>query len=269
MVQSLFTPLRLFWRHRVLTYELTRRELKDRYADQVLGALWAFAQPVMLVALYVVVFAYVFKLGATGAMEGTLGYTVYLLSGMIPWLAFQDSLGKTTSVLVGNARLVKQIVFPIEILPVKAAFACFANQLIGSLLLILYVIATTQRLPPTYALLPLLWCAQLLSMTGIGFVFSAVGTYFRDLREIVQMFSMIGVYTLPICYVPGSVPKPLDMLLHLNPFSYMVWCYQDACFFGAITHPWAWVLFLGGSVLVFFLGYATFQRAKLFFGNVL
>src|SRR5690349_2469446 len=113
LLTMLQTPLALFWRHRTLTYEMARREIKDRYAGQLLGSIWAFGHPILMVGLYLVIFKYVFRLSAT-SVEGSADYIVYLLSGMIPWLAIQDSLNKSTSVLVSNSRLVKQIVFPIE-----------------------------------------------------------------------------------------------------------------------------------------------------------
>src|SRR6185312_6179068 len=99
---------------------------------------------------YLVIFKYVFRLSAT-SVEGSADYIVYLLSGMIPWLAVQDSLNKSTSVLVSNSRLVKQIVFPIEILPLKTVLASFVNQSICTVLLICYM-AATSGLTPTLLL---------------------------------------------------------------------------------------------------------------------
>jgi lipopolysaccharide transport system permease protein len=245
---------------------MTKREIKDRYAGQMLGAIWALAHPVFLVALYVVVFKYVFKVG--NLSNGASDYTIYLLAGMLPWLSFQDALSKTTQVLSGNAQLVKQIVFPVEILPVKTVLACFVNQLIGTLLLIVYAL-WMDLLTPMLAVLPLLWLFQLLAMAGVGFVLSAIGAYFRDLRDLIQMFCTVGLYTMPVCYMPELVPDAIRFVLYLNPFSYMIWCYQDVCCNGAVTHPAAWIAFPLGSVAVFYLGLAAFGRLKVYFGNVL
>ena len=120
-----------------------------------------------------------------------------------------------------------------------------------------------------YLMLPILWFAQLLAMAGIGFVLSAVGAYFRDLRDIIQMFCTVGIYTMPICYTPDLVPEPLRFVLYLNPFSYMVWCYQDVCSHGYVQFPLAWAVFLGGAIWLFYCGFYAFQRVKVFFGNVL
>ncbi len=267
LLQMFWMPLGLFMRHRVLTWEMTKREVRDRYADQMLGSLWALGHPILLVTVYVIVFKYVFRVGALS--EAGQDYTVFLLSGMLPWLTFQDSLNKTTSSLVANARLVKQIVFPIEILPAKAVFSSFVNQLIGSVLLVGYVLVTTRTLSPAYALLPFLWLMQWLAMLGFGFLLSAIGAYFRDLSNMVLMFGTVGIYTMPICYTPELVPSSLRFLLYLNPFSYMIWCYQDICYHGELAHPWAWCVFPGGAVLLFYFGFYSFQRLKVYFGSIL
>jgi len=263
----LSTPFRHLWRHRVLTCELAKREIKDRYADQMFGSIWAFTQPILLVTLYVFIFKYVFRVGVLSGSDDN--YTVFLLAGMLPWLAFQDSLNKTTNVLVANAQLVKQIVFPVEILPVKTIMASFLNQIVATSLLIVYIGLTTGVLSPLFLLLPVLWVFQAFAMAGVGFVLASVGAYFRDLRDIVAMFGVIGLYTMPICYTPELLPAKIRFILYLNPFSYMVWCYQDVCYSGAILHPFAWGLFLSGAVGVFYFGFFAFQKVKLFFGNVL
>jgi lipopolysaccharide transport system permease protein len=159
-------------------------------------------------------------------------------------------------------------VFPVEILPVKTVLACIVNQLIGTLLLMVYAL-WMDLLTTAFMLLPLLWLFQLLAMAGVGFVLSAIGTYFRDLRDLIQMFCTVGLYTMPVCYVPELVPDSIRFILYVNPFSYMIWCYQDACCNGALVHPTAWVIFPLGSVAVFYFGLAAFQRLKVYFGNVL
>lgn len=265
--QSLWSPFGLFARHHILTWEMTKREIRDRYADQMLGSLWALGHPILLVLVYIVVFKYVFRVGALS--EAGQDYTVFLLAGMLPWLSFQDSLSKTTGSLVANARLVKQIVFPIEILPVKTVFACFVNQVIGTVLLVCYLVATTGTLSPSFCLLPLLWVFQWLAMLGIGLLFSAIGAYFRDLTNMVLMFGAVGLYTVPVCYPPNLVPSSLRFLLYLNPLSYMIWCYQDLCYHGYMAHPWAWCVFPAGSVVLFYSGFTAFQRLKVHFGSIL
>lgn len=261
--------IQLLTRHRQLTWEMTKREIGERYVGQMLGALWALGHPLILIGVYVFVFTYIFGMKLGGTRKLPLDYTTYLLSGLIPWMAFQESMSKGVTVIVTNANLVKQVVFPIEILPVKGVIASLVTQGVATLVLIGYVLVRQHSLPVTYALLPLLFFLQFLAMTGTSYLLAAVGTYFRDLKEFVQVFSTVGLYIMPVLYLPEWGPKYLKALLYLNPFSYLIWCYQDACYFGRFEHPWAWLVMVILSLGSFYGGYRVFRKFKTMFGNVL
>lgn len=259
----------LLTRHRQLTWEMTRREIADRYAGQMLGTFWAVGHPLALMGIYVFVFAWVFQVKIGGTADLPLDYTTYILSGLIPWMAFQESMSKGATVILGNANLVKQVVFPIEVLPVKTVIASFGTQFVATGVLIAYVVTRHGSLPWTYLLLPALVGFQALAMIGVAYIFAAVSVYFRDLKDFVQVFCLAGMYLMPVFYLPDMVPATFRPLLYLNPLSYMAWCYQDACYFGRLEHPWAWPAFFGGSLVTFYFGYRVFRKLKICFGSVL
>ena len=259
----------LLTRHRQLTVEMAKREITDRYAGQFFGVFWAVGHPLILMLVYVFIFGFVFKIRVSGTPGIQLDYTTYLLAGLIPWLAFQESMTKAASVIVVNASLVKQFVFPIEILPVKGVIATLITQLIFLFLLFIYVVLFQHTLLWTYLLVPVLVFLQVLAMIGVSYILSAVGVYFRDIKDFVQVFSVIGVYIVPAFYLPDLAPKFFLPILYLNPFSYLIWCYQDALYFGQFSHPWAWIIFTVMSFGIFIVGYRFFRKLKIMFGNVL
>jgi lipopolysaccharide transport system permease protein len=259
----------LLTRHRDLTLTMARRELSDRYAGQAFGLLWSIGHPLFQIALYIFVFAFVFRTRLDSSREMPLDYTTYLLSGMVAWIGFQEAMIKSCTAITSNAALVKQVVFPLEVLPVKGVLASLFPQLVSLAVLIVYVLWTTGSLPATYALLPVLLALQLMAMIGVAYVLSSVGVYFRDIKDVVQLLAMAGAYLLPIFYLPSWVPAVLQPLLYLNPFSYLVWCFQDALYFGRIEHPWAWVFTSTVSVLTFVIGYRVFRKLKPGLANLL
>jgi lipopolysaccharide transport system permease protein len=252
----------LLTRHRDLTLTMARRELSDRYAGQVFGLFWAIGHPLFQIALYVFVFAVVFRTRIGGTPDMPLDYPTYLLAGMVAWVSFQESMVKSCTAITSNASLVKQVVFPLEILPVKGVLASLLGQLVSLAVLIVYVLVRFGELPPTFALLPILMVLQLMAMIGVGYVLSVVGVYLRDLKDFVQVFAATAVYLLPIFYLPQWVPSVVVPLLYLNPFSYLVWCYQDALYFGRFAHPWAWVVTATLSIGTFVIGYRVFRKLK-------
>lgn len=267
--RALEALLRLLGRHRELTLAMAKREITDRYAGQTLGWLWAVGHPLVLMGVYVFIFNVVFKVRFAGTAALPRDYTVYLLSGLIPWFAFQEAMNKGATVIVANANLVKQVVFPIEVLPVKSVLATLLTQAIASAVLVVYTLAADGGVPWTYVLLPVLWAAQVLGMIGLCYMLASVGAYFRDVKDVVQVFCTVGMYLMPIFYWPDMVPVAFRPILYLNPFSYMVWCFQDVFYFGRIEHPAAWPVFLIGSLAAFYVGFRVFLKLKVGFGSVL
>jgi homopolymeric O-antigen transport system permease protein len=137
------------------------------------------------------------------------------------------------------------------------------------MLLLLYIMGVHQAVPWTCIFLPLLMLLQAMAMIGVSYVLAAVGPYFRDVKDLVQVFNTVGLYLMPILYLPELVPAVCRPLLYVNPLSYLVWCYQDALYFGRFEHPWAWPALVFMSVGVFVTGYRLFRTLKVMFGNVL
>jgi lipopolysaccharide transport system permease protein len=259
-------------RHRQLTWEMTRRELSDRYVGQVLGSIWVIGHPIILMGLYVFVFIYVFPSRLQISTEMPRSYVTYILAGLIPWMTFSEAMAKGAGVIVNNAGLVKQVVFPLEILPVKGVLASFVTQLVATAILILYMLIIERGWPWTMWLLPVLFFMQLLAMIGVCYILSSVGVYFRDLKEVVQVFLSAGLFLAPILYLPtwlNSVWPPFTVILYLNPFSHLVWCYQDILYFGRFIHPVSWGIVAALSSGVFYGGYRVFRKLKHMFGDVL
>lgn len=252
-----------------LIYELAKREILDRYAGQVFGAFWAIGHPLMLTLIYVFIFGFVFTMRVGNSLEMPLDYTSYLLSGLIPWLIFSEILGKASMLIVNNANVVKQVVFPIEVFPIKTVVSSLATFLVFLVLLTLYTVIANGYLPWTYFFLPVLVVFQTLAMIGVSYLLSALGAYFRDLKDFVQIFTSIAFFIMPILYLPEAIPGALRPLLYANPLSYMIWVYQDALYFGAFKHPWAWGVFVVGSLITFVFGYRIFRKLSVMFGNVL
>ncbi len=177
---------------------------------------------------------------------------------------------KSCTVITSNASLVKQVVFPFEILPVKSVLASLVAPVVSLVILFLYVlIRSGGHIPGTYVLLPVVFLLQVMAMIGIAYLLAAIGVYFRDAKDMVQLFATVGVYLIPAFYLPAWVPELVQPLLYLNPFSYPIWCYQDVLYFGRFEHPWAWLATPLLSVGIFVLGYRVFSKLKPSFGSIL
>jgi lipopolysaccharide transport system permease protein len=254
-------------RHRRLVLELARREMTDLHAGQVAGVIWLAVHPLLMFAVYAFLFTIVFKMRI--GEQGPKDYLIYLFSGLAPWLMTQDVMGRASGVMIANLSIVKKVMFPPEVLVTKTLLSCVAVQFILLSSVVIYTVVARSQIPGSFLLLPPLFGLHLALLWGLSLLLAATTPFFRDVPELVRVFVTLNVYLMPVVYLPDMVPSSLRFLLVCNPFSYLIWCYQDVLYFDAINHPVAWVvlpIFSVGSLLG---GSYVFVRLQHYFANVL
>jgi lipopolysaccharide transport system permease protein len=256
-------------RYRLLIAEMTRREITDRYAGQVLGAAWAIGAPLLTMAVYVFAFTVLFR-GRLGPTDNGLAYTAYVLAGMVPWLALQDALMRSPVCVSGSASLVKQIVFPTEVLPLKVVLATIPALLVGLIVAaVLAIAAGATSVFGTLVLLPIAVVLLLLMCAGLAYILAAVGVFLRDVKDIVGVLVMIGFFIHPIIYAPRQVPRWLGRVFAISPFTHVIGCFRDALVDGAVTRPWSWLISLVTALALTVIGWRVFRMLRPSFGNAL
>ena len=202
-IVAAINALRIFRRHRALALELARRDLGSQFQGQALGSFWVIGHPLVLLLVYIFVFVVVFKIRVPATAGIPRDYTAYILAGLVPWLAIQQSLVRSANTLLAQSNLVRQVVFPIEILPLNAVLVSLVAEIVGFVIIMVYTLVRFGDLPWTYLLLPVAIGLQVVMMTGIAFVLSAVTPFLRDIRECIAVLTVIGVYMIPAFLFAG------------------------------------------------------------------
>lgn len=260
--------LKILWNHRSLLWELTKRNLKDKYHGQIFGFFWFFFQPIVFLSIYTFIFGFVFSTRQTQGF--TLGGSfVQILSGLIPWLTFIDVMGKSSNALRSNAPLIKQVIFPIEILPFVFLTVSLLQQLVLYVLFFAILLISRHEFHLNIMLFPFFVIVQIFALSGIAMIFSVLSIFVRDLTEIIQVFSSIMIYATPIFYNPDLLPRIFKEIVVLNPFSQPVFCFQQAFASSYQLHPLSLLIFLGGAFILFVLGVNFFKKIKPILGNFL
>lgn len=269
LIGSVFSLLRATLQNIGLIRELVIRDLRGAHARHGFGAYWVFIQPLVIVTSYVLVFGLVLgaKLTMTESFPGD--YTSYVLVGIVPWLLMQNGLGRGSGIFIANANLVKQVVFPIEVLPVANAVASFLTFVPAFGVMILYKLVLGGGLSWTFLLLPLALALQFAVALGAMLVLSILTPFVRDIRELVTVYLSVSVYFTPAVYLPDWVPSVLRPVIYMNPFSYLVWMWQDVLFFGRIEHPAAWAVVAAMAGVGLVAGASVFSRLRPYLGNVI
>ena len=268
-IGALWGAVYTMFKHRGLVSAMTGRELTDRYAGQVLGGAWAFIAPALTMTVYIVVFTFIFK-GRLGEVDDPAAFTAYALSGLAPWLTLSDVLGRSVGVVVSNGNLVKQIVFPVEVLPMKIVFAALPTLFIGlTAAIIAGVISGVMDWQRLGIYLPAAIASYFLFVAGMAYLVSSFGVFLRDLKDIITFLLGIGLFLNPIIYPPGGAPEWLQASFEYNPLANMFFCFHYAVV-GDVGQPsHIWIVFPIFAVVIFMLGWRAFRFLKPAFGNVL
>lgn len=256
-------------RHRRLIIELARREIFERTAGQALGVTWSLLLPLVQIAVYLFIFVAVLRARLSVAAPTGMDYASYILIGLVPWIALQDLVARAAVLGPGHRSVLKQTVFPAEVLPLKTVCAALFPFAVSMLALLAFIAVKYGGLPSSaWLLLPAI--IMLISwMIAIAYLLGAIGVFLRDIKDIATLVMFIGTYLAPIVYEPAAVPQAFRLIVECNPFSWILWCFQDAIFFGGIEHPLAWILSATVAIIAPLGAYALFMRARPYFSEFL
>lgn len=265
--RAVWRPLWELPRRTDLIVSLTKRELAARYKGSVLGIIWAILTPVVMIAIFTIIFAGIFK-AKFGASTSQWDYALYLFCGLLPWNAFQESLSLSTTSIVTRANLVKRVVFPLETLPVAQTLAAIVNQLFGSVALLLGIVLVRHKLHATIAYLPVLLTLQFIATVGGAWLLASLGVFIRDMVQGVSLFLMAWMYLTPIIYPETIVPASYRPFVNLNPFTPLTRSYRSIFLDGA-NPDWRGLGYFAAFALIsFILGYWWFARTRKNFADV-
>ncbi len=253
------SSLQMFLTNRELIWEMAIRDLKMINKGAFLGYIWIFLGPLIQTAAYVVIVSFVFRT-RLGAESGPLDYSLYVLGGMVPWQIITKSLAEAPTQIRDRMELVKQVIYPIETLPLTSLIvSSFGSLMTMAIFLVLSLVNGTATLG--FLLLPLPVFLLVAMVLGISWVFSVVGVFFKDLREMVVILIGLLVYLSPVIASPEIVGERMWRFILLNPLSHIIICFRDVYYLQ--FHPLSWAVFALMAAACFFLGNWVINRTKI------
>ncbi|QPJ65318.1 MAG: ABC transporter permease [Candidatus Nitrohelix vancouverensis] len=253
--------VRMILQYKEILWATTLVELKKRYAGSILGFLWVFIYPALLLCLYLFVYLVVFRVRFPGFSE--YHYVLYIFSGLIPYLGFMEALSLGTVSVKQNIHLVKNVMLPIELVPIRTVLIGIASQLV-SLVILFFMVALDGKLSFHILWLPIVLFLQILFMMGLVLVLSFLAIPLPDISYFVNLFLLLILFISPIGFKPDMVPERLDFIIYLNPISYMAEMYRDCLLFGKFPNLYSASLYIFFSVATFAVGAAIFKKSKGF-----
>ncbi len=248
-------------RYRGLLGVLTSRELKARYRGSALGFVWSLVNPLLLLGVYTFVFSLVFQPRAPGATP----YSLFLITGLFPWIWISSALLEGASSLIANSGLIRKSVFPVELLPLVPVLSNLVNFLLS-----LPVIAGGLLVGRWFGndvggagaiWLPFVVLLMLPFLSGLSLALAALTVHFKDVRDIVTNVLTLAFFLTPILYTLDSIPyATLRRSILLNPFSPFILGFRQCLFVGVAPSLETWGQMAAVSLVGWLIGSWIFSR---------
>jgi len=241
-------------RLRDLTLHLAKREIDVTHRMTVLGWAWPLVRQLALLGVLVFIFSNVLELGIDN-------YATFVFTGLIAWSWFATGITAATSSLVGQRHLLFQGRFPAVVLPVVALAVPLLDVLLA-LPVLLVLVATSQGLPWTIALVPLLIVVQFVLMAGLAWMTAALSVFFRDVPNLVGVGLLLLFYLTPVFYGLRNLPGKFQRVLQLNPLTTIVESYRAAMLGGPAPEAARIAAVVVLSIVVAVVGFVAFNRVQ-------
>lgn len=261
------SPFSLF-RRRALIAALVRRDLVGRYRGSAFGVLWALAEPLVLLAVYTLVFGVLFRL-RSGSDPSLVSYALEIFCAIVPWLMISETLNRSVTVMLENTSLVKKVIFPGEVLPLKVVLAAAVQQIIGTGVLFFALIVLGRPVHLSWLYLPLLLVPQILIAAGLSWLLASGGVFLRDLKQIVSLGSLCWLFLTPVFYTEETVAAIAPVWLVVNPAAALILNYRNALLRGLPPDGAKYLYTLVLGIALSGVGYWWFQKTKRAFVDVL
>jgi lipopolysaccharide transport system permease protein len=250
---------RLILANRRLLGAVTRVELRKKYAGSVLGLAWVALQPALLLAAYLFIYMVVFKVRFPGF--SSFEYVLYVFCGLVPYLGFMEALTTGSLSLKQNMHLVKNVMIPIELVPVRSVMLGVAGQLV-SLVIVLALVAANGTLSPRVIWLPLIVVLQLMLLFGLTWVLASLTVALPDVTYVLNLAVFLLMFLSPIGFTPAMVPPEFRAVVYLNPVFYMIEAYRGVVLQTSAADLRVYTIYVVMAVTMFAAGASFFRRFK-------
>ncbi len=257
------------WRDRELLAALVQREVLGRYRGSVMGVMWSFFNPILMLAVYTFVFSVVFKARWNVASESKTEFALVLFAGLIAYGIFSECVNRAPTLIVSNPNYVKKVVFPLELLPVVTMGAALFHGLVSTGVWFIFYLFFFGVPPATALLLPFVFLPLVLLTLGLSWLLASLGVYLRDVAQVVTVLTGVLMFMSPVFYPISALPSEFQSILLINPLTASIEMLRDVIYWGRIPDVQTYMGNLILGLLAAWLGFAWFQKTRKGFADVL
>ena len=247
--------LREIWQRRSLITLFAINDVKLRYRNSVLGFIWTFLEPLLMLTVLYLVFTNLIK-------NSIQDYPLYLLLGLIIWYMFTRATSAGLSSLIDKAPIIQKIHFRKEIVVISSCLSAFIMMVFEFGAFVVFLVAFKFVPPLTITLLPLVLIDLFILVLGISFLLSVLNVYFRDIKFIWQVLLQAGFFLSPIIYTLDMFPENIRTLLKLNPLVSLLDATHNLVLYNMLPNANSIFYLVGVTITIFVIGYLVFRKKE-------
>lgn len=249
------TFIHMLKKYKFLIEQLVSRDFKTKYKRSVLGVLWSFLNPLLMMSVQYVVFKRLMRFEVDF-------YATYLLSGIVLFNGFLDCANQSMHAITGNATLITKVYVPKYIYPVSKVLSTLINTLLTMIPLILIALINGVKASFSWLLIPVVLFMLLFFIIGVGLLLSSLLVFFRDIEFLWGVFTSLWMYATPIIYPVSILPDWMQTLELINPMYYYVTLLRTVVIDGVAPAPLDVACAMAFGLAAILLGGLVFKKTQ-------
>lgn len=234
-----------------------------------MGFLWTLLNPLVMLVIYTLIFGYVFKARWGDMNLGDGNFALTLFCGLIVHGMFAECINRAPILITSNANYVKKVVFPIEILPWVTIYAAFFHALMSFVVLTIFNLLVNGSIPMSIFWLPAVFLPYILFLVGCLWLFSALGVFLSDIKQLMGVLTTALLFLSPIFYPISALPHNLQSFIYLNPLTLIIEQSREIFLWGHAPDFKLLLLYGLASLIFAVTGFILFQKSRRGFADVL
>lgn len=256
-------------KNKYLLGKLVKKDIEQRYKGSVLGMLWTFIVPIVMLIIYTFVFSEIFKAKWNIDTSNKFEFALVLFCGLSCYNMIAEVMNRSTNLIASNVNYVKKVIFPLEILPVTITFSALFNCVISYLILIAANLILSHTISVTLLQILLVFLPLIIICCGLSYFISAISVYLKDMSNAIGIIVTILMYLSPVFFPLTSVPKSFRMFCEINPLTYIIENFRNVVLYNTNLNLKYYLISMVFSLLCLVFGYYVFKKVKEGFADVL
>jgi len=262
----LFGALRANWQ---LIGQMTRREVVGRYRGSIVGLMWSFVHPFLMLAVYTFVFSVVFQVRWGADVDSKAEFAIVLFSGLIVHSFFAECVTRAPWLVLGNVNYVKKVVFPLETLGWVTVLSALFHTAMSVVVLLIFYFGVHLSLHWTVLLLPVVFAPFVLLTLGLTWFLASFAVFVRDIAQVVGIATTALLFLSPILYPASAVPEQYRVYVQLSPLTFIVEQLRAVLLWGQLPDWRGLAVYTAVSLVIAWAGFFWFQKTRRGFADVI